>query len=52
MNAVKAFLDAHQNAEEMTDADVTELKSLQEKLTESVWAATHRQVHLPQMMMS
>ena len=28
-------LDAHQNAEEMTDADVTELKSLQEKLTES-----------------
>ena len=31
MNAVKAFLDAHQNAEEMTDADVTELKSLQGK---------------------
>ena len=23
MNAVKAFLDAHQNAEEMTDADAT-----------------------------
>ena len=27
MNAVKSFLDAHQNAEEMTEADVTELKS-------------------------
>ena len=35
MGAVKSFLEAHQNAEEMTDADVTELKSLQEKLTES-----------------
>uniref|UniRef100_UPI003FF0A479 Hsp70 family protein n=1 Tax=Roseburia sp. TaxID=2049040 RepID=UPI003FF0A479 len=35
MNAVKSFLDAHQNAEEMTDADVAELKSLQEKLTQS-----------------
>ena len=35
MNAVKSFLDAHQNAEEMTEADVTELKSLQEKLTQS-----------------
>ena len=27
LNAVKSFLDAHQNAEEMTEADVTELKS-------------------------
>ena len=27
MNAVKAFLDAHQNAEEMTDAQVAELKA-------------------------
>ena len=35
MNAVKSFLDAHQNAEEMTEADVAELKSLQEKLTQS-----------------
>ena len=33
--AVRSFLDAHQNAEEMTEADVTELKSLQEKLTQS-----------------
>lgn len=35
MNAVKSFLEAHQNPEEMTEADVTELKSLQEKLTQS-----------------
>ena len=35
MGAVKSFLEAHQNAEEMTEADVAELKSLQEKLTES-----------------
>ena len=40
LNAVKSFLDAHQNAEEMTDADVAELKAAQEKLmtecTESI----------------
>ena len=35
LNAVKSFLDAHQNAEEMTDADVAELKAAQEKLTQS-----------------
>ena len=35
LNAVKSFLEAHQNAEEMTEADVAELKSLQEKLTQS-----------------
>ncbi len=35
ISAVRSFLDSHQNAEEMTDADVTELKSLQEKLTQS-----------------
>ena len=35
VNAVRSFLDAHQNAEEMTEADVAELKSLQEKLTQS-----------------
>ena len=33
--AVKSFLDAHQEADQMTDADVAELKSLQEKLQES-----------------
>ena len=51
MNAVKAFLDAHQNAEEMTDADVTELKSLQEKLTESaqkVFAKMYEQAQAAQ----
>ena len=51
MNAVKAFLDAHQNAEEMTDADVTELKSLQEKLTESaqkVFAKMYEQTQAAQ----
>ena len=35
MNAVKSFLDAHQNAEEMTDSDISELKAAQEKLTQS-----------------
>ena len=33
--AVKAFLDAHKEAEQMTDADVAELKAAQEKLTQS-----------------
>ena len=35
MNAVKSFLEAHPNAEDMTDADITELKAAQEKLTQS-----------------
>ena len=35
MNAIKTFLEAHPNAEDMTDADVAELKSMQEKLTQS-----------------
>ena len=51
LNALKAFLDAHQNAEEMTDADVTELKSLQEKLTESaqkVFAKMYEQTQAAQ----
>ena len=51
MNAVKAFLDAHQNPEEMTEADVTELKSLQEKLTESaqkVFAKMYEQTQAAQ----
>ena len=33
--AVKSLLDAHPEAEQMTDADVAELKAAQEKLTES-----------------
>ena len=51
MNAVKSFLDAHQNPEEMTEADVTELKSLQEKLTESaqkVFAKMYEQTQAAQ----
>ena len=51
MNAVKSFLEAHQNAEEMTDADVTELKSLQEKLTQSaqkVFAKMYEQTQAAQ----
>ena len=51
MNAMKSFLDAHQNAEEMTEADVTELKSLQEKLTQSaqkVFAKMYEQTQAAQ----
>ena len=51
MNAVKSFLDAHQNAEDMTEADVTELKSLQEKLTQSaqkVFAKMYEQAQAAQ----
>ena len=51
MNAVKAFLDAHQNAEEMTDADVAELKAAQEKLTQSaqkVFAKMYEQAQAAQ----
>ena len=33
--AVKSFLDAHKEAEAMTEADVAELKAVQEKLTQS-----------------
>ena len=35
INAVKAILDAHPEAEQMSDADVAELKAAQEKLTQS-----------------
>ena len=35
MNAIKTFLEAHPNAEDMTEAEVAELKSMQEKLTQS-----------------
>ena len=51
MNAVKSFLDAHQNAEEMTEADVTELKAVQEKLTQSaqkVFAKMYEQAQAAQ----
>ena len=34
--AVKSFLDAHKEAEAMTEADVAELKAAQEKLTHRV----------------
>ena len=51
LNAVKSFLDAHQNAEEMTDADVAELKATQEKLTQSaqkVFAKMYEQTQAAQ----
>ena len=51
LNAVKSFLDAHQNAEEMTDADVAELKAAQEKLTQSaqkVFAKMYEQAQAAQ----
>ena len=51
LNAVKSFLDAHQNAEEMTDADVAELKAAQEKLTQSaqkVFAKMYEQTQAAQ----
>ena len=51
LNAVKSFLDAHQNAEEMTDEDVAELKAAQEKLTQSaqkVFAKMYEQTQAAQ----
>ena len=51
LNAVKSFLDAHLNAEEMTDADVAELKAAQEKLTQSaqkVFAKMYEQTQAAQ----
>ena len=53
LNAVKSFLDAHQNAEEMTDADVAELKAAQEKLTQSaqkVFAKMYEQTQAAQVL--
>ena len=35
LNALKAMVEAHQNAEEMTDDQVAEMKAAKEKLTES-----------------
>ena len=49
--AVKAFLDAHKEAEQMTDADVAELKAAQEKLTQSaqkVFAKMYEQAQAAQ----
>ena len=50
--AVKAFLDAHKEAEQMTDADVAELKAAQEKLTQSaqkVFAKMYEQAQAAQV---
>ena len=49
--AVKSFLDAHKEAEAMTDADVAELKAAQEKLTQSaqkVFAKMYEQAQAAQ----
>ena len=35
LNALKALVEAHQNAEDMTDDQVAEMKAAKEKLTES-----------------
>ena len=46
--AVKSFLDAHKEAEAMTEADVAELKAAKEKLTQSAQKAvsyTHLDVY-------
>ena len=51
MNAVKSFLEAHPDADSMTEADVAELKSLQEKLTQSaqkVFAKMYEQAQAAQ----
>ena len=49
--AVKSFLDAHKEAEQMTEADVAELKAAQEKLTQSaqkVFAKMYEQAQAAQ----
>ena len=49
--AVKSFLDAHKEAEAMTEADVAELKAAQEKLTQSaqkVFAKMYEQTQAAQ----
>lgn len=51
INAVKAILDAHPEADQMTEADVAELKAAQEKLTESaqkVFAKMYEQAQAAQ----
>jgi len=49
--AIKSFLEAHPEADQMTEADVVELKSLQEKLTasaQSVFAKMYEQAQAAQ----
>ena len=49
--AVKSFLEAHPEADQMTEADVAELKAAQEKLTESaqkVFAKMYEQAQAAQ----
>jgi molecular chaperone DnaK len=51
MNAVKAILDAHPEADQMTDSDIAELKAAQEKLTQSaqkVFAKMYEQAQAAQ----
>ena len=51
ISAVKAILDAHPEADQMTEADVAELKAAQEKLTESaqkVFAKMYEQAQAAQ----
>ena len=51
INAVKAILDAHPEADQMTESDVAELKAAQEKLTESaqkVFAKMYEQAQAAQ----
>ena len=49
--AIKSFLEAHPEADQMTEADVAELKAAQEKLTESaqkVFAKMYEQAQAAQ----
>jgi molecular chaperone DnaK len=51
INAVKALLDAHPEADQMTESDVAELKAAQEKLTQSaqkVFAKMYEQAQAAQ----
>ena len=51
INAVKAILDAHPEADQMSDADIAELKAAQEKLTQSaqtVFAKMYEQAQAAQ----
>ena len=51
LNKLKAMVEAHQNAEEMTDDQVAEMKAAKEKLTESaqkVFAKMYEQAQAAQ----
>lgn len=51
LNALKAMVEAHQNAEDMTDDQVAEMKAAKEKLTESaqkVFAKMYEQTQAAQ----